>query len=264
MRADQPKEQRFPATRIMQLLLNLKASLSQAAGQSLSFDDWGHISARPANTLANWCAGGAAHQLEVLLASLERLTTEERHRLIDRACREYPTLRHPRLIHDPVACSQLATLLRQTSGLTLIRGPEHLRTFLLTALGHSAGTLELKSVIVAGVDAHQPDHFVPVSGVIYLGNLLRGAEIERQCNRLWPALRATKAQLVIFNDIWRWVPALQPEILALAQTAHVVVADALAPTPTHLASRVQAPAYVVAVSPAREKPEWVRVEIQVI
>src|ERR1035437_9606277 len=87
MRADEPNQPSsplFPAPRITQLLLDLKASLGQAGGQSVSYDDWAQIAGRPANTIASWCAGGAAHQLEVLLASLERLTVEERHRLIDR------------------------------------------------------------------------------------------------------------------------------------------------------------------------------------
>ncbi|HEY5479993.1 MAG TPA: hypothetical protein VIL39_00795 [Verrucomicrobiae bacterium] len=255
----------FPAPRITKLLLDLKASLGQAEGQSLSYDDWAQIAGRPANTIASWCAGGAAHQLEVLLASMERLTAEERHRLIDRACRDYPTLRHPKLAHDFVACSHLATLVRQPSGLTFIQGaPEHMRTFLLSALGNSASSPDLKKAAVAGVDIHQPDQFVPVIGLIYLGNLLRSGEIERQFKQLWPTVRATRARLVLLNDIWRRVPALQPEIMDLARTSHVVVADALALKPGDLTSRVPTPTHLVAVSPAREQPAWIRVEIQAI
>ena len=146
MRAEDPNQTPsplFPASRITKLLLDLKASLGQAEGQSLSYDEWAQIAGRPANTIASWCAGGAAHQLEVLLASMERLTADERHRLIDGACRDYPTLRHPKLAHDFVACSRLATLVRQPSGLTFVQGgPEHMRTFLLSALGNSASSLE--------------------------------------------------------------------------------------------------------------------------
>jgi hypothetical protein len=268
MQADapnQPSSPLFPAGRITRLLLDLKASLSQVEGQSLSYDEWAQIAGRPANTIASWCAGGAAHQLEVLLASMERLTAEERHRLIDRACRDYPTLRHPKLVHDFVACSHLATLLRQPSGLTFIQGaPEHMRTFLMNALGNSASSLELKKAAVAGVDIHQPDQFVPVIGLTYLGNLLRAGEIERQFKQLWPTVRATRARLVLLNDIWRRVPALQPEIMDLARTSHVVVADALALKPGDLAGRALAPTHLVAVSPAREQPAWIRVEIQAI
>ena len=253
----------FPAPRITKLLLDLKASLGQAEGQPLSYDEWAQIAGRPGNTLACWCAGGAAHQLEVLLASLERLTAEERHRLIDRACRDYPTLRHPKLAHDFVACSRLATLLRQASGLTLIQGaPEHMRAFVMNALGHSANALNFKKTAVAGVDNHKPDQFVPVIGVTYLDNLLRVGEIERQFKQLWPRVRAAKARLVLLNDIWRRVPELQSEILDLARTSHVVVADALTLKAGNLASLAPTPTHLITVSPAREQPAWIRVEVQ--
>jgi hypothetical protein len=243
--------------------LDLKGSLGQAEGQSLSYEDWAQIAGRPANTIASWCAGGAAHQLEVLLASLERLTQEERHRLIDRACRDYPTLRHPRLAHDFVACSHLATLLRQPSGLTFIQGaPEHMRTFLVNALGNSASSPDLKKAAVAGVDMHQPDLFVPVIGLTYLGNLLRAGDIEREFKRVWPAVCAAKAWLILLNGVWPQVPALQSEILDSARKSHVVIADALTLNPAGLKSRVSTPVHMVTVSPSRERPDWLRVEIQ--
>ena len=139
-----------------------------------------------------------------------------------------------------------------------------MRTFLLNALGNSVSTLELKKPAVAGVDTHHPDQFVPVIGLIYLGNLLRGAEIERQFKRLWPTVRATRARLVLLNDIWRRVPALQPEIMDLARTSHVVVADAFVLKPGDLTGRAPAPTHLVTVSPTREQPAWIRVEIQAI
>jgi hypothetical protein len=117
---------------------------------------------------------------------------------------------------------------------------------------------------VAGVDTHRPDQFVPVLGLIYLDNLLRGSEIERQFNRLWPTLRSKRAPLILLNDIWRRVPALQQEIMDLAHTSHVVVANALVLKPGDLKSRVPTPAHLVTVSPAREQPEWIRIEIQAV
>ena len=257
-----PPSHLFPAPRITKLLLNLKATLGQAVGQSLSYEDWAQLAGRPANTIANWCSGGATHQLEVLLASMERLTQEERHRLLDHACRDYPTLGHPKLAHDFVACSHLTTLLRQNSGLTLIQGPEHMRTFLLNALGNSASRLDLKQPAVAGVDTHRPDQFVPVIGLSYLNNLLRASDIEREFKRVWPALCAAKATLILLNGIWQHVPALQSEILDAARKSHVVIADALTLKPAGLTTCVPTPVHVVTVSPARERPEWIWIEIQ--
>ena len=262
---DQPEQNPstlFPARRITRLLLDLKARLGQTDGQ-LSYDDWARITGRPANTIASWCAGGAAHQLEVLLASMERLTEPERHQLIDRTCRDYPTLGHSKLAHDFVACSRLATLLRQPSGLTFIQGgPEHMRTFVVSALGHSAGDPNTKRATVAGVDIHRPDALVPVIGVTYLDNPLCPADIERQFNRFWPSVLAKGSRLILLNDVWRAIPALHREIMETANNAHVVVADVAALKPGDLTIGVSAPVHLVTVSPARERTEWIRVEIQ--
>ena len=57
MRTDepyQPSSSLFPSTRITKLLLDLKASLGQAEGQPLSYDEWAQIAGRPANTIASW------------------------------------------------------------------------------------------------------------------------------------------------------------------------------------------------------------------
>lgn len=55
------------------------------------------------------------HQLEFLLALLERLPTGLRHGLLDAACREQPTLQHPKLAHDPIALNRLVTLPKQSA-----------------------------------------------------------------------------------------------------------------------------------------------------
>jgi hypothetical protein len=255
----------FPGERIIKLLLDLKTLLGQAAGQPFSYEHWGQLTGRPPNTIASWSAGSAAHQLQVLLASLERLTPTQRQELIDAACRDYPTLGHPKLAHDFVACSYLATLLGQATGFTVVQGgPEHLRTFLVTALGHWFGLPNPNQVAVAGVDIHRPDTFVPVLGLVYLDNLLQGAQIQREVHRLWPSIRATGARLMLLNGIWRKVPELQPEIIAAARESHVVVAEALALKPVDLSNRVPGPTHLITVSPAREQPQWLHVDIQAV
>jgi hypothetical protein len=231
----------------------------------VSYEVWERITGRPANTIASWSAGGAAYQIEVLLASLERLPAEERHRLIDAACREFPTLRHPKLAHDFVACSRLATLLRQVSGVTFIQGgPEHMRTFLLNALGHSAASMGFKDGSVMGMDIHRPDEFVPVFGVVYLDNVLRSEVIEREFNRLWPKILERASRLVLLNEVWRRVPAQQREILDLARKSHVVIADALPIKPGDWTIRGTGSMHLVIVSPVRERPELIRTDIQAL
>jgi hypothetical protein len=251
----------FPEERVTRLLGHIKVSLGLAEGQPLSYAEWGRLTHHPPNTIASWSAGGAAHQLQVLLASLERLPEVERHRLIDAACREFPTLHHSKLAHDFVAGSRLATLLRQPCGLTFIQGaPEHMRTYLLSALGHSAGS----KAKVAGLDIHRPDTFVPVIGVSYLPNLLRIADIKKGFERLWPGIVRARAHLILLNGVWRAARELQPEILDTARHSHVVVADSFQLQPQDLANKVSAPTHLVNVSPAREQVAWVRVEIQAV
>jgi hypothetical protein len=115
---------------------------------------------------------------------------------------------------------------------------------------------------VAGVDIHRPDHFVPIAGLKYLENPVRTGDIAREFTRAWPAICATSAWLILLNGIWQHVPDLHGEILDTARKANVIIADALSLKPGDLTSRVPAPAHLVTVSPAREQPEWIRVEIR--
>jgi hypothetical protein len=255
----------FPSGRIKKLLMALKVSLGRRAGNPLSFEDWGRIVGRPGNTLSSWCADGQAYQVQALLASLERLPDLERHQLIDEACRPHPTLCHRRLAHDFVAVSNLATLLRQPTGLTAIQGGhDHLRTFLLTAMGHSFQEFGLNGALVTGLDVHRPDTFVPVAGLTYLHNPFRPTETARQILQAWPTIRGVKAGLVLLNGILGQAPDLQPQVFDLARRAHVVVADQVIFPPKQSSHAVPSPAHLVTISPARECPEWLRVEVQAL
>ena len=249
----------FPRERLKKLLLNLKAGLARWTGQPLSFDDWGRLTGRPGNTLASWCDDGSAHQLQALMASLERLSQSQRHQLIDEACRMHPTLHHPKLAHDFVLVSCLAKLLTKPVGFTAIQGsPAHMRAFLLTALGNSFELSEPAGNGTAGIDVHRPDDFTPVLGVAYLNNPLRATEVAQQIEQAWQEVSKVKARLFLFNEVWSKVPALQPEIMALARRAHVVAADS---SFNGAIKRVQASVHVLTVSAARENPGWIRVDI---
>ena len=156
----------FPPERVRKLLLNLKSSLGREEGQPLSFEDWSPIAGRPSNTLASWCDSGEAHQIQALLASLERLPEQAQHQLLDEACRIHPTLQHRRLGHGFLATSRLKEILRKPSGFTLIRGnPAHMRTFLLAALGNSFNQAHPGGKVVAGLDIQPAEFLAPVIGV---------------------------------------------------------------------------------------------------
>jgi hypothetical protein len=260
---DETDQTPFPPERVRKLLLALKVSLGRGRGAPLSFEDWGELVARPGNTLSSWCADGRASQLQALLASLERLPEPERQQLIEEACRPYPTLRHRRLAHDFVVVSNLAALLRQASGLTAIQGSQdHLRTFLLTALGHSFPEFGASGAPVAGLDVHRPDFFVPVVGLVYLNGPLTPTETARQILRAWPTVRSATDGLVLLNGIWSKAPELQPQIVDLAHRAHVIVADPVVFPLKPSSKMLPSPLHLLTVSPARECPEWLHVEVQ--
>jgi hypothetical protein len=258
---DKPDQPCFPLDRIKKLLLALKVSLGR--GSPMSFEDWSQFVGRPGNTLSSWCADGQAYQVQALLASLERLPESERHHLIDEACRLHPTLLHRRLAHDFLAVSSLAALLLQRSGLTAIQGGlDHARTFLATALGHSFHEFGASGVLVTGIDVHRPDTFVPVVGVSYLFESLHPTKIADQIRQAWPAVRGAKARLVLLNGVWSKTRDLHREIIDLARRAHVIVADQVIFPPEQIVETLPCPLHLVTVTPARECPEWLRVEIQ--
>ena len=107
-------------------------------------------------------------QVEAILAWIERVPEATRNKLLNSACRCYPTLDSSRLNHDPAQVSRLKTLLRHAGELTVVQGgSEGLRTFVVTPLGHARGMLEPERRQVCGIDIHEPDWFVPVDGVTH-------------------------------------------------------------------------------------------------
>lgn len=72
-----------------------------------------------------------------MLRLSERLPASERHRILDKHCRVYPSLADPRLAHDPVAVGHLQSLASLRAGLTVFLGAETPATFVLTAVAHS-------------------------------------------------------------------------------------------------------------------------------
>ena len=251
----------FPPERVRKLLLNLKSCLGWAEGQPLSFEDWSSIAGRPGNTLASWCESGEAHQLQALFASLERLPEATRHQLIDETCRTHPTLQHRKLSHDCLATSRLKKILLKTSGTTLIQGnPAHMRTFLLVAIGNSFNQAHPGVRAVAGLDIHPAEALAPVIGVTYLPNL-NGAGIAKRINEAWRFIRGSAARLLLVNGALGRAPELQEEIARCARQAHVIIADEYEVTPRDIGRSFPPPVHLLTVAPAREVPEWIRVEI---
>ncbi len=71
-----------------------------------------------------------------------------------------------------------------------------------------------------------------------------------------------KRTLFLLNSIWSAVPALQGEMLGLAQDHHLVLADAKLPEPKNIAAQIKAPVHVVTVASAREHEGWIRAQVE--
>jgi len=199
-------------------------------GRRIPLDELGEYASQAASTVFEKFERTNQPQVEALLGLLERLPEPTRCRLINEACRCFPTLDHPRIGYEPAQVSHLKSLLRQRNGFTLIEGgTDGIRTFVLTALGHTSMLLESGHVPVCGLDTHLPDWFVPVPGVDYAANLLHPERLRAWVNTRWPAIRAAKAKLVLLNGVWDSVPELHSEIAGLGQRCHVVVVNGVRP-----------------------------------
>lgn len=207
-------------------------------------------------TVINWLTGETElHQVEALLRILERLPEPTRHELLNRFLRCYPAMEADRLGHDPASVSRLRKLLEERNGLTLITGgSDGSRTFLVTALGHAFQQLLSREGMIAGIDIHLPDWFVPVLGVSYLGFPCGSRRVREEALRLWP--RPNHGAVLVFNGVWSLLPERQKQILGWCENHHVLVADDIPLDPAQVRTtfgKVTAPARIVELCESGEQ-----------
>jgi hypothetical protein len=212
-------------------------------------------------TASSWFGGFHHPHLVSWCCLLEQLTPAERERFINRICRELPILEHEWIQHDPVTAGALRNLLAKERGLTLVSGSTaSRRTFLVNAMGRSFTRLAAGHPEPVGIDIHQPTRFVPLPNVQYLRNPLSKEQGRQAVRCLWPELKAAPGRLALFNGVWTLVPELKDELLALADSLHVIVADAevqlARSAPSH------APTHRLVVSGVSRDPNALAVEIQ--
>ncbi len=246
------------------LLERAGAAVGASRGYPLRNVELARLMGRSESTTSFWLGVYPHPHLVAYFCLLEQLSPTERHRVVDDACRDLPTLDHPRLRHNPITVTALKTLLSQPSGLTLITGgTAHQRTFLLTAFGHSFRRADRLHRGPVGIDLHQPDWFVPVESLTYISATKHPpAELVHTVGAVWSTLRSSASPLVLLNDVWAAAPRLHNELLTLAVTRHVISADQDVLSGRDLAlDRVQ-PIHVLAVSAARETPSLLAVDVQ--
>jgi len=186
--------------------------------------------ALPVSSTHDWFRIAPCPQVQALLCLLERLPQREWQRIIRGFLREYPTLQHPRISHDPVGIGALELVLAEQTGLTTIQGAtEDDRNFLFAALGHAFVGVDRQRTSPVGLDSHEPRKLVPVIGVAYLR---RSLTIQRKRQILleqWKEIVNSDASLVLLNGVLEMVPELQSSILSLAKEKHVIIAEAHPP-----------------------------------
>jgi hypothetical protein len=213
-----------------EVIRQLKKALDKAErppGLELMQKDFGLLIGAPRSTIHDWYHGNLRDSIKHFLCAMERLSEHQRAELLSKLCRDCPRLDHPRLMHDPAAVNSLRGLLAQPAGLTFVTGSDDaIRTFLVTALGNSAGQAMPNSSI-SGMDVHRPDSFVPVPGVVYFRNPNDSSNVAQLILELWRTIEKSPTDLILLNAVWTGVPELRDRIIGLATKHHVVVADQL-------------------------------------
>lgn len=243
----------------------LKPAVELARGYPINHAMLGRMLGVQDSTAWRWCSSFDDEHVRAVFALLERLPVRQRHSVVDSLCRSLPSFGHEKLAHDPLALSELGGILMKEAGLTLLRGePEHMREFVLSALGHEFPRWDSVHREVTGIDIHPPDRLVPVLGVHYRQEKLAlASRIRSFVMAAWSRVTSSSAPLVLLNGIWTTAPDLRQPILELARTRHVITADAFPPK-LQLGFRFDYAVHVISVSPAKEQPKWIRTRIEVL
>jgi hypothetical protein len=237
--------------------------VESALAYPLEYDQLGRLLGVPRTTAWRWCNECETEQVPALFRLLERLGPEQRHKVIDQFCREYPNFAHEKLSHDKDAVAALENLLTDGPGLTLIEGePEHMAVFVATALGHEFPRLVPGNPQTVGIDVRQPRHFVPVPGIWYPTKHGVGGVATRDFVReAWPHVKNSNASLVLLIGVGRATSEMRQEILAMSRDHHVVVVDhsldGAASGGYQFAGRIRS----VRVSPLKGHNSFIRVRV---
>ena len=212
-----------------QILHELHQRLNLAEGYDINFERLRTMFGLPKSTIGNWLTHIENPVVQLLFGLLERLPEGERRAFIDNHCRTFPTLEHASLAHEPAIVDHLRALLGLSAGLTLIASSsEYARHFLLSSFGHSFCRLDPEHRTVAGMVCKSPGHLVPCCGVFYLAGEMTPKMLLHHVNRLWPDIRDAATPLVLLDGVWNRVPNKRADIVKLAQSKHVVLADEIA------------------------------------
>jgi len=254
---------RVQLTRVTRLLRYAQDSHHSALGTSPTYSELEEWTGVAEATIKDWCNNKGRPTAEFVLQLLERMPQRQRHETLDSVCRLFPSLEHTRLSHDQTTTSRLKSIICQPQGLVVIQGAsDESRTFLVTALGHAFLSLTARPHRVVGLDAHEPDWFVPVPGVRYFRNLFEPAQLLQAARQNWPKVHAHSSQLVVLNAMGVALADFQRQIKALTVSCPVVIAEAAQLKPSLLKSATHGPLHIVTVSKHPENAKGIAIVIE--
>jgi hypothetical protein len=240
------------------LFRDIRIELSKQSTSPVSYELMSKIIGRARSTTYFWLDLYEHRNLLAFFSLLEWLPPEKRHALIDRHCREFPSLKHPRLARSPSTLLKLQRVLAWDPGLTfLIGGTDVSRTFILTALGHSFG--RLRGQKVTGVDPHRPDNFVPVPSVFYLNRATGMTAVRKSILNIFPKILTSDARLLLVNGCWCSMPELQGDLIRISARKHVIVADLEVPDLETLKTRAPAAVRVITITNGNRESDRIKI-----
>jgi hypothetical protein len=244
-------------------LLNLlDAGLSELRGRRLYYEEIGDIAGQCASTILDWANGANLRQIESFIRIFERLPRVKRAEILERICRQMPSIHAEAISWSGRNVTNCEDLLRKERGCSVIQGEQNARDYLFTALAHSGSQIKSPISSVCGLDSRSADHFVPADGINYLRASLDMAKLRELAQLAWPAILKSKAPLVMLNGIWAALPELHGEIFEMATSRHVFIAENLGLTEARLAEQLPIPGHVLSVK--RDADRRISINVQAI
>lgn len=237
----------------------LRHKLAEELGLRMTIERLAALMGTPMSTTHHWFETCPHPHVRGFMCLLERLSSARRRDFIEQHCRIFPTFSHPELRLSKAKLVYLLRLLQKHAGLTLINGTVLARTFLLTSFGHSLPAMDPAHRSAVGMDLHIPNDFVPVETLTYVDGSHNLEHAWAIANKVWPRILISKAPLVLLNSVWSSFPAFREDILRLAESKHVVMADMEMPDPADL-RRIGAEVHVITVSESKHRFGKIRVK----
>jgi hypothetical protein len=258
-------EDKSQLARVTRLLHRAQDSLHSALGTPPTYEELEEWTGVAERTIKDWCNNKGRPTAEFVLQLLERIPERQRDQILASAYRLYPSLEHPRLKCDQTIVSRLKTIVRQPCGMVFIQGgDDESRTLLLTAMGHAFLGLTARPHGLAGLDAHEPDWFVPLPGVRYLRNLFQPVALLQVAKDNWPKFLASGSQLVVFNAMGVMMGDFHRQIKALTVRCPVIVADAAQVKPSVLKRASRGPIHIITVSKHPENSKGIAIALEAL